>query len=124
MFDTKSNVKWFSIFRPLLTNNVCKNNPFGIPYIANAIDCLKSVDIDFDAFKNEVKDSRKRTFVRADMLSYDDGQQKLAFDANDISVYVLPKGTSKDDLIQSDTENLRTRKLVVGIKYKFKYFRK
>lgn len=114
-FDTKSNVKWFSIFRPLLTNNVCKNNPFGIPYIANAIDCLKSVDIDFDAFKNEVKDSRKRTFVRADMLSYDDGQQKMVFDPNDISVYVLPKGASKDDLIQSDTENLRTGGLIEAL---------
>lgn len=114
-FDTKSNIKWFSIFRPLLTNNVCKNNPFGIPYIANAIDCLKSVDIDFDAFKNEVKDSRKRTFVRADMLSYDDGQQKMVFDPNDISVYVLPKGASKDDLIQSDTENLRTGGLIEAL---------
>lgn len=114
-FETKSNVKWFSIFRPLLTNNVCKNNPFGIPYIANAIDCLKSVDIDFDAFKNEVKDSRKRTFVRADMLSYDDGQQKMVFDPNDISVYVLPKGASKDDLIQSDTENLRTGGLIEAL---------
>lgn len=114
-FETKSNVKWFSIFRPLLTNNVCKNNPFGIPYIANAIDCLKSVDIDFDAFKNEVKDSRKRTFVRADMLSYDDGQQKMVFDPNDISVYVLPKGASKDDLIQSDTENLRTGELIEAL---------
>lgn len=114
-FDTKSNIKWFSIFRPLLTNNVCKNNPFGISYIANAIDCLKSVDIDFDAFKNEVKDSRKRTFVRADMLSYDDGQQKMVFDPNDISVYVLPKGASKDDLIQSDTENLRTGGLIEAL---------
>ena len=107
-FDTKSNIKWFSIFKPLLTNNIVKNNPFGISYIANAIDCLKAVDIAFDALKNEVVDGKKRTFVRSDLLSFEDGTQKMVFDPNDISVYVLPKGATKDDLIQHDAENLRT----------------
>lgn len=112
VFDTKSNIKWFATFEPLLTNNLFKNNPFGIPHFANAIDNLKSVDISFDALKNELVDGRKRTFVRADMLNYDDGTQKMTFDPNDISVYVLPDGSTKEDLIQSDTENLRTDKLI------------
>lgn len=107
-FDTKSNVKWFSIFKPLLTNNLFKNSPFGISHYANAIDVMKSVDIDFDAFKNEIKDGRRRTFVSADMLNYDNGVQKLVFDPNDTDIYVLPKGANKDDFIQSDTSNLRT----------------
>lgn len=111
-FDTKSNVKWFSIFKPLLTNNLFNNSPFGISYIANAIDNLKAVDISFDALKNEVKDGRRRTFVRADMLNYDDGTQRLTFDPNDISVYQLPSGATKDDLIQSDSEDFRTDKLI------------
>ena len=109
-FDTKSNVKWFSIFKPLLTNNLFSNSPFGIPYYANAIDNLKAVDISFDALKNEILDGRKRTFVRADMFSYDDGQQKLVFDPNDTTVYQLPTGATKDDLIQSDSDDLRTDK--------------
>lgn len=107
-FDTKSNVKWFSIFKPLLTNNIYKNNPYGISYYANAIDQLKAVDISFDALKNEVQDGRKRTFVRSELLNYDDGTQKMVFDKNDISVYVLPQGAKKDDLIQSDSDALRT----------------
>ena len=107
-FDTKSNVKWFSIFKPLITNNLFNNSPFGIPYYANAIDNLKAVDISFDALKNEIVDGRKRTFVRADMFSYDDGQQKLVFDPNDTTVYQLPNGATKDDLIQSDSDTLRT----------------
>ena len=107
-FDTKSNVKWFAIFKPLITNNLFNNNPFGIPYYANAIDNLKAVDISFDALKNEIVDGRRRTFVRADMFNYDDGQQKLVFDPNDTTVYQLPAGATKDDLIQSDSENLRT----------------
>lgn len=106
-FDTKSNVKWFATFKPLLTNNLFENNPFGIPHYANATDVMKTVDIDFDAFKNEVKDGRRRTFVRAELLNYDDGEQKLTFDPNDTDYYVLPKGASKDDLIQPDITDLR-----------------
>lgn len=112
VFDTKSNVKWFSVFKPLLTNNLFKNTPFGISHYANAIDNLKAVDISFDALKNEVKDGRRRTFVSADMLNYDDGTQKLTFDPEDITIYQLPKGATKDDLIQSDSEDFRTDKLI------------
>ena len=107
-FDTKSNVKWFAIFKPLVTNNLFNNSPFGIPHYANAIDNLKAVDISFDALKNEIVDGRRRTFVRADMFSYDNGEQKLVFDPNDTTVYQLPSGATKDDLIQSDSETLRT----------------
>jgi len=107
-FDTKSNIPWFAIFKPLLTNNLFNNSPFGIPHYANAIDNLKAVDISFDALKNEIQDGRKRTFVRADMLSYDDGTQKMTFDPNDTTVYQLPSGATKDDLIQSDSDSLRT----------------
>jgi len=107
-FDTESNIKWFSIFEPMLTNNIFTNNPFGIPHYANALDVLKTVDIDFDAFKNEVRDSNKRTFVSADLLNYDSGEEKLTFDPEATDIYVLPKGANKDDLIQSDTESLRT----------------
>ena len=111
-FDTKSNVKWFSIFKPLLTNNLFENSPFGIPHYANAIDNLKAVDLCFDSLKNEINDGRKRIFVRADMFNYDDGEQKLVFDPNDTTVYQLPKGATKDDLIQSETEDLRTDKQI------------
>lgn len=111
-FDTKSNIPWFAIFKPLLTNNLFNNSPFGIPHYANAIDNLKAVDISFDALKNEIQDGRRRTFVRADMLSYDDGTQKMTFDPNDTTVYQLPSGATKDDLIQSDSDDLRTDKQI------------
>ena len=111
-FDTRSNVKWFSVFKPLLTNNLFDNSPFGIPHYANAIDNLKAVDLSFDALKNEIQEGRKRTFVRADMMTYDDGTQKMVFDPEDTSVYTLPKGATKDDLIQTDSEELRTDKQI------------
>lgn len=111
-FNTNSNIPWFSIFKPMLTNNLFNNSPFGISHFANAIDNLKSVDIAFDAIKNELVDSRRRTFVRADLLNYDDGTDGLTFDPNDTTVYRLPKGATKDDLIQQDTSDLRTDKQI------------
>lgn len=111
-FDTKSEIKWFSTFKPLLTNNLFNNSPFGISHYANAIDNMMAVDLSFDALKNEIQDGRKRTFVRADMFNYDEGTQKMVFDPNDISVYQLPKGATKDDLIQSETDDLRTDKQI------------
>lgn len=107
-FKTNSNVKWFSIFKPLLTNNLFGNSPFGIPHYANAIDNMKAVDISFDALKNEIQDGRKRIFARADMFNYDDGTQRMVFDPNDTTIYQLPTGATKDDLIQSDSDTLRT----------------
>ena len=107
-FNTKSNIKWFSIFKPLLTNNLIDNTPFGIPHYANAIDNLKTVDLCFDEFRNEMQTSRKRIFARADMFNYDDGTQKLVFDPNDTTIYQLPTGATKDDLIQTDSDTLRT----------------
>lgn len=111
-FPTKSNIKWFSVFKPLLTNNLFNNSPFGIPHFANAIDNMMAVDISFDALKNEIKDGKRRTFVRADMFNYDNGTQRMVFDPNDVSVYQLPKGATKDDLIQSETDDLRTDKQI------------
>lgn len=114
-FDTQSDIKWFSIWKPLLTNNLFDNNPFGIPHYANAIDNMKAVDISFDALKNEIQDGRRRTFVSTEMLNYDDGTQKLVFDPNDTDIYVLPKGANKEDLIQSDTDSLRTAQQIESL---------
>ena len=114
-FDTKSNVKWFAPFKPLLTNNLFSDSPFGIPHYANAIDVMKTVDIDFDAFKNEVKDGRRRTFARAEMFNYDNGEQRLTFDPNDTDIYMLPKGANKDDLIQQDHDNLRVNEQIEAL---------
>ena len=114
-FNTGSNIPWFAIFKPMLTNNLFNNSPFGIPHYANAIDNLKAVDISFDALKNEINDGRRRIFARADMFNYDDGSQKLVFDPNDTTVYQLPTNATKDDLIQSESDDLRTDKQIATL---------
>lgn len=112
VFDTGNNIKWFSIFKPLLTNNLFNNNPFGIPHFANAIDSLKNVDICFDAIKHEVNTGRRRIFASSEMFNYDAGEQRLTFDANDVSIYQLPKGQNSQDMLQAESSEFRTASLI------------
>ena len=49
------------------------------------------------------------------MFNYDNGEQKLVFDPNDISVYQLPKGATKDDLIQTEADDLRSDKQISSL---------
>lgn len=112
VFDTKSNIKWFSVFRPLLTNNLFNNNPFGISHYANAIDTLKICDICFDAIKHEVNTGRRRIFASAEMFNYDNGEQRLTFDPNDVGIYQLPKGANAQDMLQGENSEFRTGSLI------------
>ncbi len=47
-YDTKSDVPWFVIFKPNITNNIEINSPMGISVYANSIDVLKGVDLAYD----------------------------------------------------------------------------
>ena len=114
-YKTGSSTKWFSIFRPCLTNNIYSNSPFGISYYANAIDNLKTVDICFDSLQTEVNEGKRRTFVSADVMNYDNGTQKLTFDPNDTTIYRLPKGAVANDLIQDNTSPLRIDNIVSAL---------
>ncbi len=112
VFDTGNNIKWFSIFKPLLTNNLFDNNPFGIPHFANAIDSLKNVDICFDAIKHEVNTGRRRIFASSEMFNFDAGEQRFTFDENDVSIYQLPKGQNSQDMLQAESSEFRTASLI------------
>lgn len=114
-YKTGSNVKWFSIFRPCLTNNIYSNSPFGISYYANAIDNLKVVDICFDSLQTEINEGKRRTFVSTEVMNYDNGIQRLTFDPNDTTIYRLPKGSNADDLIQDNTSPLRVNEIVSAL---------
>lgn len=116
-FDTKSNIPWFSIIKPNICNNIDSETPFGLSVYANAIDTLMSLDNAYDGLDNEVIIGRRRTFVAEEMLTYDDGEGRMVFDPNDISVYRMPKGFNKDSMIEHDDANLRTDQYINTINY-------
>ena len=116
-FDTKNNIPWFSIIEPNICNNIDSESPFGISVYANSIDTLKSLDNAYDGLDNEVVIGRRRTFVAEEMLTYDDGEGRMVFDPNDISVYRMPKGFNKDSMIEHDDANLRANSYIEAVNY-------
>ena len=116
-FDTKSNVPWFSIFKPNICNNIDSDTPFGISVFANSIDVLKELDDAYNELGNEPVLGRRRTFISEEMMTYDDGSQQLTFDPEDISIYRMPKGFNKDSMIQHDSQDLRTDKLQSDVQF-------
>lgn len=116
-FDTKSNIPWFSIITPNICNNIDSESPFGLSVYANSIDTLMSLDNSYDGLDNEVVIGRRRTFVAEEMLTYDDGEGRMVFDPNDISVYRMPKGFNKNSMIEHDDANLRTASYIESVNY-------
>lgn len=116
-FDTKNNIKWFSIYTPNICNNIDSETPFGVSVYANSIDIIKEIDDAYNELGNEPVLGRRRTFVAEEMLTYDSGTEKMVFDPEDISVYRLPKGFDKDKMIQQDSSDLRTDKLIDDVNF-------
>lgn len=116
-FDTQSDIPWFSIIKPNICNNIDSETPFGLSVYANAIDTLKCLDNAYDGLDNETTIGRRRIFVSSEMLSYDDGEGKMVFDPNDISVYRMPQGFKKDQMIEHDDANLRTSSYIESVNY-------
>lgn len=98
-FDTRSDVKWFSIITPNIINNIDMYSPFGISIFANSIDVIKGIDIVYDSFVNEIKLGRKRLFTTKEVLRFNavTGQNEFNFDPNDIVFHVLGDGFSDGD---------------------------
>ena len=116
-FDTKGNIPWFAIITPNICNNIDSESPFGISVYANSIDTLKSLDNAYDGLDNEIIIGRRRIFVSSEMLSYDDGEGRMVFDPSDISVYRMPQGFKKDNMIEHDDASLRTSSYIEAVNF-------
>lgn len=95
--NTLSTHPWFSIIKPNVVNNLDINSPFGIPIYANSLHTIKTLDIIYDSFVNEIQNGRKRLFVTSDALKVNSkGCLSNAFDPNDVVFYLLDSNISQD----------------------------
>lgn len=98
---TGSDVPWFSIIKPNIVNNIDINSPFGIPIFFNALDTIKTLDIIYDSFVNEIQNGRKRLFVTSEALKVNSsGELKNAFDPNDVVFYLLDSNVTSETTTQ------------------------
>lgn len=85
-FDTQSRFKPFGIFTPGFDNIYDDLSPYGASLFADAVDEMRAVDIAWDAFMQEVRNTGMKMFVDEEMVDMnDDG------DGN-----IVPTGVAED----------------------------
>jgi len=65
--NTGSDIPWFVLVFPNITNNIACQNGLGMSVFANAIDNLKGVDLAFNNFLRDFKLGGKKVFVNKKM---------------------------------------------------------
>lgn len=110
---TGSKKRQFVIDRMNIANNSSMDNPMGISVFANAIDQLKGVDVAYDSYVNEFVLGKKRIMVKPSAMQDMDGN--MAFDANDVTFYVMPEDAHDDSVIHEIDLTLRTEAHKTGI---------
>lgn len=71
LIDTGSNIPWFSPVYPNITCNIRECNGLGMSVYANALDCLKAVDIAYNNFVKDFVLGGKKVFYNKSMLQTD-----------------------------------------------------
>lgn len=80
VIDTGSNIPWFALIYPNTTCNIRCNNGLGMSVYANAIDCLKAIDISFNNFVRDFKLGGKKVFYNKSMLQTNEKGQTITPD--------------------------------------------
>lgn len=100
-FNTKSELPWFQIIRPFISNNDIANGydiGLGMSVFANSLDTLHAIDNKYDSFDNEYIAGRKRLHVSDEAWAVHnkkDGSQDVTFHPMDTIYYQLPGGRNE-----------------------------
>lgn len=116
IFDTKSNMPWFMMYKPNISNNININSPMGISIYANSLDKLQGVDLAYDAFCTEMNIGKGRIFVDKSLTRIDQDGETRVFDNRDIAFYVYGDGTSENkEPLKFYNPTLRVNDFFTGI---------
>lgn len=116
IFDTKSNMPWFMMYKPNISNNININSPMGISIYANSLDKLQGVDLAYDAFCTEMNIGKGRIFVDKNLTRIDQDGETRVFDNRDIAFYVYGDGTSDNkEPLKFYNPTLRVNDFFTGI---------
>lgn len=120
-----SQVKLFQILKPAISNNIEMDSAMGISCFANAIDEVKSVDMNYDVFDNEIDKGRKRVYVKANGLNTvvtNDGEVVPIFDEKQSSFYILEDDEKGGDIVRETQGELRVDALVDALQVNLNLF--
>lgn len=115
-FDTRSNKRWYQIFKPNIANNIDISSPLGISIYANALDIFEGVDLAYDGFTTEMALGKAKIFVDKELQKYTADGEEHPFDDNDITFYIYGYGDSNNnEPLKFYNPTLRTTDFFAGI---------
>jgi A118 family predicted phage portal protein len=122
---TGSSIPFFNIIKTNIVNNYDKTNPLGMSIFGNAIDILKSIDMEYDSWHNEFETGRRKLFVKSGLkvieVATDSENLIDPIDRNDTTYHLLD--WEKDDVpIHEFSPNLRTEAHVSSLNTQLKFF--
>lgn len=130
IFHTGSELPWFVLIYPRITNNLEIDSPLPISVFGNAIDTLKAIDVKYDSYNVEFQQGKKRTYVSSKLQEVDKetGDVKNAFDPDDTVIYQLPPGTTingeEKPMVVNVTDALRAAEHSQAIQDELNFFSK
>lgn len=107
---TGSPYPFFSIISPNTVNHIDEGSGLGISVFADAVDCLKGVDLAFNNFCRDIKLGGKKVFINQSLVRRDEGGCVYAPDdvAQQLFVTIGDTDISVNPMITEHNPELRT----------------
>lgn len=120
VFDTLSPLQWFWIIRPNIESNAItetQDDELGVSIFANSTDTLKALDGKYDGFDKEFVLGKKKIFAAAEAwtVNIENGVRTRTFDPNEDLYYHLPVNDKGEQIIQTQSDELRYEAYIKGI---------
>jgi len=72
VIKTKSPVPFFAVLTPNLANHMDESSGMGVSVFADAVDCLRGVDLAFNNFCRDIKLGGKKVFINQSLVNRDE----------------------------------------------------
>ena len=120
---TGSPYPFFAILSPNIQNNYCDDCGMGVSVFADAIDCLKGVDLAFNNFCRDIKLGGKKVFVSSSLVKRDDFGNIITPDdvAQQLFVTVGDGDFDEHPMITEHNPELRTDEDAQAVRWQLSY---
>ncbi len=120
---TGSKIPFFSILTPNLLNHIDEGSGMGISVFADAIDCLKGVDLAFNNFCRDIKLGGKKVFINQSLICRDgDGNVYTPDDvAQQLFVTIGDTDIAENPMITEHNPDLRSNENAEAVQSQLDY---
>lgn len=123
VIHTGSPYPFFAILTPNIQNNIDPDSGMGVSVFADAIDCLKGVDLAFNNFCRDIKLGGKKVFLSQSLIQRDGYGNVITPDdvAQQLFVTLGDGDISEHPMISEHNPDLRTEENALAVQWQLNY---